>query len=245
MINSELKSNRLDTSGTGMHTYHKQPPITTKKVVLTDVQNDNRSLIRNHQESLLCVEGRPISDTVKVCGTKRLLTPESPSSYPFPPPLSNIAAKDHLMYARKKFEFEPEKGRIQNSTKKYVNSSEMRNFCNMQQEIPRKQTQMRESNIHCVPVVTPNQMAPKMTFSYAAPSLPISLGKPGNGVRAAERDCLKASSEVPHFTNSKRADDQQWEERFIHLQKFLKTCDESNNRDLIQSMFLLSSSAAS
>lgn len=229
MVNSELKNNGPDNSGTGMRTFHKQSPITTKKMVLTDVQN----------------EGRPIADTIKVCGTKRL-TPECPSTHSFPPTLTKPTAKEHLMDTRKKFEFEPEKGRIQNNTNKYVSSPQLRHFCNVQQEISRKQTQMRESNTHCVPVVSQNHMAPKMTLSYASPSLPSSLGKPGSGVRAAEHDYLKVSSEVPRFTSSKRADDQKWEERFIHLQNFLKICDdESNHRDHIQSKFLYSCSVAS
>lgn len=224
MVNSELKSNGPDNSGTGMRTFHKQSPITTKKMVLTDVQN----------------EGRPIADTIKVCGTKRL-TPECPSTHSFHPTLTKPTAKEHLMDTRKKFEFEPEKGRIQNNTNKYVSNPQLRHFCNVQQEISRKQTHMREGNTHCVPAVSQNHMAPKMTLSYASPSLPSSLGKPGNGVRAAEHDYLKVSSEVPRFTSSKRDDDQKWEERFIHLQNFLKICDdESNHRDHIQKLRHLS-----
>ncbi|KAF5934896.1 hypothetical protein HYC85_026025 [Camellia sinensis] len=84
-------------------------------------------------------------------------------------------------------------------------------------ELPRQQTQMRESNLFCSPVVRRNHMASMMNFMCGGSLVPI-----------------KVNSEVCHSTDSKATNDQQKTERFIHLQKVLKQCDESNQRDYIQ-----------
>ncbi|KAA8537410.1 hypothetical protein F0562_026903 [Nyssa sinensis] len=128
------------------------------------------------------------------------------------------------------------KGRVQDITDKNADcfpSSSM-HFCHKQQEIPQQQTLMRENNRYCVPGVTPNRMASMMSFSYGGPSLPLSLGKPGNGLPVVESNCLKVTSDVDHSIDSKATDDQQRKERFLCLQKFLKHCDESNQRDYTQ-----------
>ncbi|KAL7189810.1 hypothetical protein ACSBR1_039449 [Camellia fascicularis] len=51
---------------------------------------------------------------------------------------------------------------------------------------------------------------------------------------------IKVNSEVCHSTDSKATNDQQNTERFIHLQKVLKQCDESKQRDYIQMLLNLS-----
>ncbi|XP_059636785.1 uncharacterized protein LOC132278901 [Cornus florida] len=232
-----INSNGLGKSGSGMPAYHKQPPVTIKKIALRDVQNNNLSLIHDHPESSPLLEGRPIADATKISGTKRL-TPEYTSIPPFLPSLSNNGASEHLVCARRKFESEVGKGRIQDTSDKnadFLPSSSM-NFCHKQQEIPQQQTEMRKRNMHCFPVVTPNHMASTMTFSYGAPSFSISHGKPGNRLPlpGPESKCLKLTSEVHHSIDSKANDDQQRKERFLRLQRFLKHCDESYQRDYIQ-----------
>ncbi|XP_028061741.1 uncharacterized protein LOC114265177 [Camellia sinensis] len=82
---------------------------------------------------------------------------------------------------------------------------------------------MRESNLFCSPVVRPNHMASMMDFMCGGSPVPI-----------------KVNSEVCHSTDSKATNDQQKTERFIHLQKVLKQCDESNQRDYIQMLLNLS-----
>ncbi|KAK1388620.1 hypothetical protein POM88_016798 [Heracleum sosnowskyi] len=55
-----------------------------------------------------------------------------------------------------------------------------------------------------------------------------------------ERDHLKDSSEALQFANPKRSDAQHWGERDLRLQNSLKSCDESDNRDLLQRLCELS-----
>lgn len=222
MVDAEVKNNGPNTSATVIRTVNEKVPAMTKKTVLADVQN----------------ESRPVPESVKVCGTKRL-TPECPSGHPFPPTLHKPVSKEHLMDTRKKFEFEPLKVGIQNNANKFIGNPQLRHFCNVQKELSRKQTQMREGNTHGVPVISRSHMAPKMTLSYATAPLPGSVGKPGNGMRPVERDYPKVCAEATHVTKSKRDDGRKWEERFVHLQNFLKICDdESTYKAHIQSKFL-------
>ena len=66
-------------------------------------------------------------------------------------------------------------------------------------------------------------MASMMTFPYGGgPAVSNSIGKHGNGQPAAD---------------SKATDGQLRKERYLPLQKFLKRCDESIQRDYIQGMY--------
>ncbi|GMQ07259.1 hypothetical protein CsSME_00051531 [Camellia sinensis var. sinensis] len=114
---------------------------------------------------------------------------------------------------------------IKDSTDKSADNlqSSSKHSCHKQQELPRQQTQMRESNLFCSPVVRRNHMASMMNFMCGGSLVPI-----------------KVNSEVCHSTDSKATNDQQKTERFIHLQKVLKQCDESNQRDYIQMLLNLS-----
>ncbi|CAL5387922.1 unnamed protein product [Camellia sinensis] len=107
MLNSEVNSNVMGNSGAGMPSDHKQSPL-LRKIALRDVQNDNRTLIRNHPENSPILGGKSITDAIKVSGTKRL-TPECPLSPPFGPSSSKNGVKDHFMNARRKFDSEPGK----------------------------------------------------------------------------------------------------------------------------------------
>ncbi|CAL5418576.1 unnamed protein product [Camellia sinensis] len=222
MLNSEVNSNVMGNSGAGMPSDHKQSPL-LRKIALRDVQNDNRTLIRNHPENSPILGGKSITDAINVSGTKRL-TPECPLSPPFGPSLSKNGVKDHFVNDRRKFDSEPGK-KIQDSMDKSADNRQLssKHSCHKQQELPRQQTQMKESNLFCSPVVRPNHMASMMNFMCGGSPVPIEV-----------------NSEVCHSTDSKATSDQQKTERFIHLQKVLKQCDESNQRDYIQMLLKLS-----
>lgn len=223
MINSEVKSNVQCNSGTGTPPDRKHSPL-VRKIPLRDVQNDNRSLIHNHPEISTFLEGRPITGAINISGTKRL-TPEKAPLYPS---LSQTGINDHFFVTRRKFESEPGKGRNQDATADCLQQTIK------QQELPRQRTQMGESSFTGAPVVRPNRIASMTTFPHGVPSVPISLVKHENGLPFAESDYLKVKLEVCQSIDSKATDDQERIERFLHLQKFLKQCDESYNRDYIQ-----------
>lgn len=242
MINSEIKNNELGNTGLDACISRKHPLMSTKKMVLADVQNDNR-VSRNHRENSFPTDGGPIADKLKICGTKRPI-PESVTSHPFRPLPDRTATKEHLVYTSKKFEFVEENGKADHNPNRNVSSPLLKPYRNMQQEIPQKQTPVLEGDAHHVPMAAPNYMAPKNMLSYSnshLDSFPSSLANPGNWMGPAENDCFKVTSKVPLLTHSRRVDDRKWEERYIHLQNFLKMCDdESVCRDHVQSELLYS-----
>lgn len=229
MINSKLNSNRLGDNGSGLPTYHKQPPVAIKKIPLRDVQNDNRSLLHRHTES----EGGSIADAIKTSGTKRL-TPDCPQSPPCHQFFSSNGANDHLVYARRRFESELGKRRILDQPNKNADNLHSTQFCQNMQQIPEQQTQMKDRNAYCAPAFAPIPLASLVTFAFGEPSVPLSMGKPSNELLDVESNYLKVTSEVPHSVHSKETDDQQRKERFLRLQKVLKQCDEFDQNDYIQ-----------
>ncbi|KAJ7957970.1 Integral membrane protein hemolysin-III-like [Quillaja saponaria] len=80
MVNSNLRNNGLEQSGTAFHMYHKQSPTTIKKVALRDVQNLNRSFPFSQLEYCYDVGGKN-ANAVKGSGIKRSM-PEMHQSSP-------------------------------------------------------------------------------------------------------------------------------------------------------------------
>lgn len=217
MMNSELKNNEQGNSWVDASIYNKKPAIATKKTVLADVQNDKR-VVRNYRESSIFMNGGPTADKVKVSGTKRLTT-ESPTSHPWPPLPDHTATKEHLVYTTKKSEFVPGNKKTEN-TDRNMSSPPLKRFCSMEQETPQKQSRAVENNTH-------------------------QFSSPGNGAESAETVCLNDTSKVALPSDCKRVEDQKicqnWEERYVNLQNYLKICDsESTHKKHIQNLRHLS-----
>ncbi|XP_055835884.1 uncharacterized protein LOC129904346 [Solanum dulcamara] len=239
MINTEPLHSGVTTGGTGMPALDKQLPGVTRKTALRDVQNQKSSLMSNHQENSHFLGARPIADPTRVCGTKRL-TPERPSNTNPSISLSSNATNDNILNARRRFELELGKGRIQNNVDKIVEATHSKNLCQLQRIIPQKQNHQREGSNGHPPVATPNHLTPMMTFSHGGPSIPNSLGKAAHNSHAAQIDSSKFSPQPMYTLDVKVEDDQQLTEHFIRLQKFLKQCDEANQADYIQMLLRVS-----
>ncbi|KAL8150036.1 uncharacterized protein LOC141709070 [Apium graveolens] len=241
MMNSELKNNEQGNSRADTSIYNKQPSVAAKKMVLADVQNDKR-VARSYRESSFPKDGGPTADKVKVSGTKRLTT-LSPTSHLWPPRPDHTATKEHLLYTSKNTE----------NTNRNMSSPPLKRFCRMQQETPEKQSQVVENNTHQVHMTTCNYMVPKNMLSNSNPSLessPASFVSPGNGAGPAETVCLNDTSKDAPPSDSKRVKDQKirqnWEERYVNLQNYLKTCDsESTQKNHIQNLRHLSAAELS
>ncbi|XAR61545.1 hypothetical protein NMG60_11015999 [Bertholletia excelsa] len=232
MINSKVNNNILGNIRTGFPSDHKQSSL-MKKVALRDVQNDNRSLIGNHPESSPVLGGRPIADAIKVAGTKRL-TPERPLSPPPNPHLRRNGPNDHLLHAQRKVDSEPGKVSIQEKMDKAADRLQLnsKHSLTTSQELPHQLIPKRESDSYIASIVRPGHMAP-MTFPFGA-HIPVSLDKTGNGLSSVDSSCIKVNSEVCRSIDLKMSGDEQRKDRFLDLQKFLKQCDEYDNRDYIQ-----------
>ncbi|KAL0368782.1 UNVERIFIED_CONTAM: hypothetical protein Scaly_1097100 [Sesamum calycinum] len=196
MINTERNVNGVGSGGTAT-AHDKQLAGALRKTALRDVQNENVGSIHKQQESLLPGGGRSSGDAIKVCGTKRL-TPERPSSSQGLPSLAYNGTNENVMNARRRFELELGRGRLQNNVEKISDYSESKNI------------------------------------------VPSSFGKHSNNTPAA-----KVYPELPRTVDSKTTSDQLRTERFIRLQKFLKQCDEANQREYTQMLLHLSPSELS
>lgn len=243
MINTERNTNGVATGGTATPAHDKQLPGSVKKIALRDVQNENVGSIQKQQDNLLSGGGKSCGDTVKVCGNKRL-TPERPSSSQGLPYSAYNGTIENVMNARRRIELELGMGRLQsqnNAEKKISSYSEAKNVVGQsRQDITQKP--MKDGTIHQGPVSTPKNLKAIMAFSTSGPSLTASLGKHSNSIPVP-----KVSQELTHTIDFKRTNDllRTETERFISLQKFLKQCDEANQRDYTQMLMHLSPSELS
>ncbi|PIN01666.1 hypothetical protein CDL12_25826 [Handroanthus impetiginosus] len=225
MINTEHNGNGISSVRTATSAHDKQLPLALKKTALRDVQNENVGSLHKQQESLLPGGGRSSGDTIKVCGTKRL-TPERPSSSQGLPSLAYNGTNENVMNARRRFELELGRGRLQNSVEK---------ISDLRQEFTQKITQMRDSNLHHIPVATSNNLTATMTFPSSGPSVPSSFVKHSNSTPASN-----VSQELHRSGDTKGNSEQLRTERFIRLQKFLKQYDETNQTEYTQRLLHLS-----
>lgn len=252
MINAETNNHGVDNGGVAFPGYKlgnagagipptqdKQQSAATKKTALKDVQNQNGSLARNHQDNFSFIGGGLSTDAVKVCGNKRL-TPERPSNLSFYPALSNNCANEQIMNARRRFELELGRGSIHSKVSKIFEGHQTRQLHQMQLESPQKQTHLRPKNSYCEPVATANNVVAPVINSFSGPPAPNVLGKYGPRLQAAHTDSVKITLECPDYVPSKNTDEEQRTQRFIRLQKFLKECDEVNCRGYAQRLRLLS-----
>ncbi|KAF8377703.1 hypothetical protein HHK36_031087 [Tetracentron sinense] len=252
MIDSKSNEHGLSNTGTGSPTCVKQSPIAAKKIALRDLQNDNRIMVPKPLGNSLLKERGPFTNALKVSGTKRPI-PECPLSPPCHKSPSSSGTTGHLIYARRKSESE----QCKSNTCNYSGSNSscrQPTLSHEEQETPRQQTQMKEPKISCFPAFAPIPMASLMTFSSGgpsvplslgnqsgAPSVPLSLGNPVSGLSLAESNYPTVTSMVPPPINPQGMRDQQWKERFLLLQTFLRDCDNSNQEDYIQMLQSLSS----
>ncbi|KAF3659572.1 hypothetical protein T459_13487 [Capsicum annuum] len=239
MINSEPIHSGVTTGGTGMPAFDKQHPGVTRKTALRDVQNQKSILMSNHQENSHFLGASPIADPTRVCGTKRL-TPERPLNTSSSISLSSNGTNDNILNARRRFDLELGRGRIQNNMDKFVEATHSKNLVQLQRIIPQKQSQQREGSSGHPPVAMPNHSTPMMTFSHGGTSIPNSLGKATHNSHAAQIDSTKFSPQPMRTLDVKVDDGQQLTEHFIRLQKFLKQCDEANQADYLQMLLRLS-----
>ncbi|KAI3965741.1 hypothetical protein MKX01_010698 [Papaver californicum] len=226
------KCNGLDDAGTGFPVGDKQQPIAAKKIALRDLQNDNRILVpKSLTANPFVKDPRPTSDATKVSGIKRP-TPERPTS-----PVCHLSpnsANGTFVYIRRKSDQEVAKGNnCENDTNKAINNPQLSQNIQREKETTRQQIQVQGQKSSCFPA-TPSM---PMTVSSGGPSIPHSLGMPVN----APSTIGPASTTDVLPTNSQRISDQNWKERFPHLQMFLRNCDHSSQEEYIQMLKSLSS----
>ncbi|XP_019051509.1 PREDICTED: uncharacterized protein LOC104587121 isoform X2 [Nelumbo nucifera] len=229
-IDSKANENGLGNVGPGFHTCDKQHPVPAKKTALRDLQNSYRTVVPKTQgNSPFLKEKGPILDAIKVSGNKRP-SPEIPPNPPCHQSLSSNGENGHLVYVRRKSELELGKSNVGSD----ASHPPPRKFSHDEQESPRQNTQMKESKISCFLSYAPIPMASLTTFSSGGPTVPLSLGKTGNGLLLRESENPIVTSGDSLMVNQRAPSESHWKERFLRLQTFLRNCDHSSQEEYIQ-----------
>ncbi|WOK92847.1 hypothetical protein Cni_G01539 [Canna indica] len=223
-------------SRSAMPAGEKQHVHSTKKVALRELPNESRNITNIPPANSLpkdSVKGLT-PDSGKVTGNKRkqLDCPPSPSSYQ---PQGKYSPLANLVYVRRKLETEQSKmGGCVNMD--HAESPESRNLSNNCTEKPNMQKDLTQN-----PKAT--SFAANAVASVDASSLGLSFahshGEPICGLSGPDLlDSVAAGSAFsadPHIVYNEG-----WKDRFLRLQMFLKTCDQSNQDDYIQMLRSLS-----
>ncbi|KAF3434859.1 hypothetical protein FNV43_RR21946 [Rhamnella rubrinervis] len=233
-VDSKYIEHGLGNSETDLPTRDKQPPVSIKKPVLRDLQNNNIIPVPNSiKNSSLLKDRGPISNAVKISGSKRSSPecPEIPSQEQSP---NSNAANGHLVYVRRKSEVELGKSSTCDSTSinaYYPNSTQF-----VHQEETNQSISQNEPKVSCFPAFAPFPLSSSMVSS-GIPSVSLPLGK--SGMRLGSAEPFTYSN--PSLANSKGICNMNWEERYHQLQLILRQLDQSDQEDYLQLLRSLSS----
>lgn len=223
----------LANSEAGLPNTAKQisTPLSTKKTVLRDLQNENGKLAPK-PSAALSDESRPTNESVKTSGPKRSATESlnAPLLQKFP--MSN-PGNGHLVYVRRKPP-DADLGRSNacDNQNLGVGRSQLRET-NVLDESTQKKSQVKESKV-CSPEISSVPMPSSVGFSSARHS-DSTFTEKSNNILCQENLNHPHTSTDPG--NPVRVNSKHWEERYIQLQNLLETLDQSDQNDYIQSMF--------
>ncbi|KAL8150273.1 hypothetical protein V2J09_020081 [Rumex salicifolius] len=205
------KASEPENGETGLPCDPKQQTVAVKKTPLRDLPNENNIVVtKSTGNSVFSKEGD--NECAKV-GTKRPC-PDSPANPPHQSPGGN-SVNGHLVYVRRKAE--TESGGNKNTTDETTsdhganNSSQSRQIVTQpEQEKP----QLKESKVACLPSIAPIPAVSNVNYSSGKPSVPHSVTS----------------------SDKKRTSNQNWEERYVQLQMFLKKLENSSLEDYLEKL---------
>ncbi|CAA0834928.1 Integral membrane protein hemolysin-III homolog [Striga hermonthica] len=221
MINTQHSKNGPAASGsTAPPAHNKQPSMAPKKTALRDLQNENERTIHKQQDSLLL--GKQNGDSIKVCGTKRL-TPERPHG------LNISGANENVMNARRRFELELGRGRLQNNIERF---SELKNI----------------GNANRAPVNVSGNLKPAVAFPGNGLPVPISSVKNSNvnGMAAAKAAPSEAARAIePKVMGLLRLSPSELSKHAVELEKraIQLTIEEGNEMQRMRTLNILAKSS--
>lgn len=220
------------SSGSAMPAGDKQHSVSVKKVALRELPNESRNILTKPTgTSPHPKEKRLIPDSVKVVHTKRPQPddPSSPSSHQNP---GIIGPNGHLVYVRRKLE--TEQGKMSTCLNMdSADSPESRKAGNNgteEQNLQHSRAQELKEASH--PLYMP---VASLSTSSGGPSVSRCPGRPITGFAVSEPHGSTVASTIPVQADPQRPCSQEWKERFIQLQMFLKSCDQSSQEEYIQS----------
>ncbi|KMT01235.1 hypothetical protein BVRB_9g212530 [Beta vulgaris subsp. vulgaris] len=222
-------------SEAGLAGLEKQLPVPLKKTPLRDLQSENNIVAQKGSSIPLALKEVAITEAAKVSGIKRP-SPDSPMS-PHQQSSSSSGANGHLVYVRRKSEAETGKS----STNEVINDNAIPPQPSqvVHQEVElRPKSQINESQMQPLPAYSPFP-ASVMSVPSGKPSIPFPLGS-SNTKMAFEEPRSQAVPSTITVAVEERVKKQNWEERYIELQMYLKKLDQSSLEDHLQLLRSLS-----
>ncbi|PIA56834.1 hypothetical protein AQUCO_00700880v1 [Aquilegia coerulea] len=225
---AETKQNDcvLVNHGSGTIRCDQQHVKEIKKTALRDLQNGN--IMVSPQNA---AKRGSATVAINISGTKRP-TPECIMGPPCHLSPSSNGANANLVYSRRKSEEEVEKSNTCEKMENNADCPQLRQFSHGVQETPKPQTLSQGPKNYSA--FAHNAGASIRTYPLGGASLPLSLDKPVNGPSADLNRPSVASGSSP--ANSQRISNQHFKERFLQLQAFLKSYDNSNHEQYTQAL---------
>lgn len=212
----------------GLLSQDKQLLVTVKKTPLRDLQSESNIVARKVSSNPLILKEAVITEVMKVSGTKRP-SPEAPISVSHQQPSSSHGGNGHLVYVRRKSEADAGKNSNNEVVADNANSPQPRQL-NLQEDEHQPKSLIQESSMQCLPAYAPIPSTSLTSIPSTKPSLPPSLGTLKDKKISEEARNQSVQSGVPSSLPS-RVNKKNWEERYLQLQMFLKTLDQSSLED--------------
>lgn len=222
-------------SEAGLSGEDKQLPVPLKKTPLRDLPSENNIVPPKGSSNPLALKEVVTIEATKVSGSKRP-SPDSPMS-PHQQSSSNNGANGHLVYVRRKSEAETGKNCNNEIITDNANSP-LPSQLGHQEDGLRPKSLINESQMQALPAYAPIPGS-VMSIPPGKPSIPIPLGN-CNTKTALEEPKTQAVPSIVTSPVEARVKKQNWEERYVQLQMYLKTLDQSNLDDHLQLLRSLS-----
>ncbi|KAI0500880.1 hypothetical protein KFK09_019098 [Dendrobium nobile] len=211
----------------------KQPPVSAKKVALRDLPSEINNFSSNPLDYSPLRDRGSITSTPKLSGTKR----EQPSSPSTPHPQQHSSNSGHLVYVRRKLDIEPSKICVENVE---CTNPPLLSNCWKDQSSEEKLPREQEAKLSGVstPLLSPTSFISPMR------SEPVPCTrKLGNLMPVSLTNHTSVSPALESETQSQG--ERYWKDRFIRLQMFLKSCEQSSQEKYIQNLRSLSAAGRS
>lgn len=234
-VDSKVGELASGNSVAGLSGQDKQVPVPVKKTPLRDLQSENNIVAQKSPSIPLVLKEVVTTETVKVSGVKRP-SPESPMS-PHQQTSSNNGANGHLVYVRRKSEAETGKNSNNEVIADNAIPPEPSQLGHQEDGNPQKSL-INDSQMQSLPAYAPFPGS-VMSINSGKHSIPLSLGNSDTKL-AFEELTSQAVKTVTTSPAEARFKKQNWEQRYIHLQMYLKKLDQSSLEDHLQMLRSLS-----
>ncbi|KAL2936839.1 Membrane-associated protein TcaA [Bienertia sinuspersici] len=218
-VDSKVGDIASGKSEAGLSCEDKPLPVAVKKTPLRELPSENNIVPQKGSSNPPVLKEVVAPEALKVAGVKR----PSPGS-PMSPPQqssSNNGANGHLVYVRRKSEAE---------TGKNVSNEVI--IDNTNSPLPSRQEDGVRPKMQLLPAYAPTPGS-VMSVPSGKPFIPLYLGNSTTKAAFEDPKTQAGPSDVTSPVES-RLKKQNWEERYVELQMYLKKLDQSSLEDHLQ-----------